>query len=114
MYRAPILFTLLCGVCLSAAANPMQPDYYQPQTKTVKRAAPAPAVPELRSILIIGNYRTAVFNSDSTEKQIGESISSYRIIQIEPDYVVLERNGKQTTLKLSTTGELQIMPAKGE
>ncbi|TCS43182.1 hypothetical protein [Reinekea marinisedimentorum] len=111
---ASVLTALILGLCSATAfANPMQPDNYQITVKPVVKAAPVPKAPELTSILIIGNIRTAIF-SNGEEKKIGETIAGYTVKTIEPTYVVLLRAGKEKTLALSTAGELVIQPANEE
>lgn len=108
-------FTLTLLGASTAIANPMQPDGYVVKPKiTVKKAAPVPKAPGLESILIIGDYRVAVF-TNGEEKQTGElTKNGYSVDKIEPGFVVLKRGSKETILTLKNTGELVIKPANEE
>jgi type II secretory pathway component PulC len=91
----------------------MQPDHDQVLIKPAVTVIQEPRVPELSSILIIGERRTAMFNNGD-EKKVGDTIAGHIVKRIEPSYVILERAGKEHILKLPTVGELVITPAKEE
>ncbi len=109
-----LVITLVAFSLTLANANPMQPDNYRkPAVSTTKKVSAAPKLPTLTNILIIGDYQLATFN-DKTELTLGETISGYQLVEIQPTYVVVLQNNKQTKLELKTTGALAITPAKEE
>lgn len=114
MYNRSLLFTLLISaLAISAAANPLRPDTQRarPVTTTATAAvAPVPSLPTLSDVLIIGDYRSATFNESQTLNE-GDTINGYQLVEIHPQYVLLERRGNITAVELPVVGSLQISPA---
>lgn len=116
MFKLTLVLTLLITLATILHANPMRPDNINtPQRATnnaqVVAPKPTPRPPQLNSIVVMGDYRIANF-SNKNDAQIGELISGYRLIQIEPTYVVVERDSKSTRLNAQGTGSLTIRPAE--
>lgn len=116
MSRIAALFMVALAFPVTATANPMRPDPtgsapVQPET-TVTRKAP-PALPRLDAIIIIGDLRKAIFRSDQ-EITLGESINGYRLIDLDPESVTLQRGSVTRKLTLTTPGEFTMVPADEE
>ncbi|TXR54302.1 hypothetical protein [Reinekea thalattae] len=111
-----VVACLLCLTLQLSSANPMRPDTGKPAvTPTQKPTAvvSAPALPTLSSILIIGDYRVAVFTR-GRERTIGQRINGYTVVQIEPEYIVMKQGTREVTLKIKSRGALSITPAGKE
>ncbi len=106
---------LLVFQCVSA--NPMQPDNItatKPATSTNKPiAAKTVRWPALSSVIIIGEYRKAIF-SNTWELNLGESRSGFKLISVEADHVVLQYGNTRKQINLSTLGETKITPVVEE
>ena len=116
MFRlVPFVFLVLMSSGLMA--NPMQPDRLQPAPVSTTNITPKPVAtirwPRLNSIVIIGDYRKAIFNND-LEIALGDTQAGYQLIQVEKDHVVLQRAGKRQRINLPTTGATIITPAVEE
>lgn len=113
---ACIALIITASLCLvPVEANPMRPDTGKPATTSTKpvQTVTQPSLPALTSTLIIGDYRVAVFTR-GRERTEGQRINGYRVIRIEPDYVVVEQGNKKVTLKIKSVGALSITPASKE
>lgn len=100
----------------SVWANPLKPDPLvgssTSKTSNVKVSKPVviPRRPKLSDILIIGEYKTAMLNNK--EHQIGDIINSYKLVEIFPSFVRLQRGSRTYLLELKVAGNLTIEPAK--
>lgn len=112
-----LLFCLLLISIGSLGANPMRPDNMQPQVAPMKstqvptiRVAPKPI---LQDIVIVGQYKAAVFRGNKTV-ELGELINQYRLIDVTPSYVVIAKGQQKQQLYLPEFQQVQIRPASEE
>ena len=114
----PHLFGAIIILCFgSALGNPMRPDPISAPTVT-KSVAPAVVKqtyrwPTLDNIIIIGDLRKAIFNR-SSEVKLGETITGYQLVQVEKDYVILQRGTTTKRINLTTIGAISITPTVEE
>jgi hypothetical protein len=115
MFKQLFICLLLIGLAQPLVANPMRPDPLstQPQVRstTTKPVVKTVRLPTLENIIIIGDYRKAVFRSNR-EVSEGDMIGSFQLLQVNKDSVVLKRGQQLKTLFLKTSGEVSITPVK--
>lgn len=111
------IFTVIVALISTASANPMRPDSFNPPvapsnnsgTTTQRRADPP--VPKLQAVIIIGDYRKAIFTGNR-EARLGERVGAYVLTTVEPSYVILSRGTLTKRLNLKTAGSTLVTPAK--
>lgn len=103
-------FCLLFGLLVSPAidANPMQPDNQPPPTVKSERK-----LPSLTAIVMVGDVKKAVFNGNR-EVSLGDLINGYRLVLVEPSYVVLRGSNGQKKIILKTAGAFVLSAAAEE
>lgn len=116
MFRFIASLTSTLLLTTVASGNPMQPDRGT-STPTQPKASISrpslPALPRLSSIVIIGDLRKAVFNTDQ-EIALGESINGYRLINLDNQTATLQRGSVTRTLTITTPGEFTLLPVNEE
>jgi len=107
------LFALLLVVPLTAAANPMRPDPLQAQVSSVpaKTTRAAMRLPKLTAIVVIGDWRRAIFSGDR-EHKVGDRIGGFTLVAIDSTRVLLKRGSQTTQLTLQSSGKMLIAPAQ--
>jgi hypothetical protein len=115
MFRKLPLLVMCLVLANLSFANPMRPD---PAAQTVKPAVTktptvvrAPRLPVLEGVVIIGDYRKAIFQGGQ-ELRVGEQISGYTLSVIEAQFVQLKRGNAIRTLSIKTSGDFKITPTK--
>lgn len=115
MFKHSALLVMFTAVSAMAIANPMRPDPLVTEVKPIvtqkTTVVRAPRLPVLESIIIIGDYRKAIFQGGQ-ELTVGEQISGYTISVIEAQTVQLKRGSAIRTLSIKTSGDFKITPAK--
>jgi hypothetical protein len=101
-------FSLTMGFC---AANPMRPDNIRQSQRItpVVVTQPKTVTFNLSDISITGDLRYAYINQQRLT--LNESISGYRIIEIESNYVFLKKGDSGKKLYLITPGSFTIVPS---
>jgi hypothetical protein len=118
MYKY-LIITLAFTVGISFThANPMRPDPITTQQPTVKSGNTKPIVrkpklPVLINIVIIGDYKKAIFRGNEEIRE-GDLILGYQLSEVSKDYVVLKRGQRLTRINLKTPGEFSVTPADEE
>lgn len=94
-------FSLPSGVRLLSKETPVQEDKkLQPITTEIKpvEIKPAETPLKLKAILISDHIRLA--SIDRSIVTVGDSINGEKVLEIRPDRVVLEKEGKRRTILL--------------
>jgi hypothetical protein len=115
MFNRLLALSLFLVIALTATANPLRPDPISTQPQ-VKSSTPKPVVrvvrlPILENIVIIGDYRKAIFQGNK-EISEGNVIGDYLLLSVNQNSVVLKRGQQLKTLFLKTSGEVMITPVK--
>ena len=104
-----IILMLLCHAPLWAAgqgkiSDPLRPLNYagRQEPSRVQKAAEQEPQWRLGAVLISADRAVAVINGESL--QVGESISGFKVIKIDPASVQLQKKQKKLTLRRSGTG----------
>lgn len=99
---APLALLLVIGL---AFADPMRPDTMRPRETSRPAPAPEPSL-TLTSVYIVADERFAVINNQWLA--LGDNIHHYKIMDITPESVVLQRGQRMRELTLTQAGELAI------
>lgn len=114
MFKNILLLIMCTTLSMMVWSNPMRPDSLsKTNPRTLSSESKASTLPKLKDIVIIGQYRIAIF-SNERELTKGQAISGYTIDAIEPDFVLLRSGNRTKKLELLGVGDVTISPAKGD